>query len=344
MAAIHKLDRKKQSQRRTALLGLAADKPEYAGVCLTSEEMAELLDDKCALERKERYLRHVAACNDCYREWLTLHDVLDAIPDNKREPRGFQILKPGKMVFFGTLLAAAASVVVFLNINYKVTEKDSPPAPIASMRQELPSPGQENEKSLPDISLRTERLADGKNVRNPEKSLVTPETPTKKREMDVSNDARRIEKKKALPVAPEVNPPAPASAPKEELPVQRSFSAEQALPKTSREDVARKAIQPQAGSGMPLPQQNGEQIEAITFERWREKVENGCAERQESATFWREIDKEGRQLQSRPEELKQSERGILESLLPLFYEIEKKNVAERCRRVMNLFAEERTNR
>jgi hypothetical protein len=344
MAAIHKLHRKKQSERWTALLGLAADQPEYAGVCLTSEEMAELLDDKCSLERKERYLRHVAACNDCYREWLTLHDTLDAIPDNKREPRGFQILKPGKMVFFGTLLAAAASVVVFLNINYKFTEKDSPSVPIASMRQESPSPGQENEKSPPDISSRTEKLADGKNVRNPEKSLMTTDTSTKRREMNVSNDARRVEKKKSLPVVPEVNSPAPASAPKDEPPVQRSFSAKQALPKTSREDVAQKAIQPQAGSGMRLLRQNGEQTEAISFDRWREQVKNGCAERQESATFWREIEKKGRQLQTRPEEMNQSEKEILENLLPLMYEIEKKNVTERCRRVMDLLAEERTNR
>jgi hypothetical protein len=346
MAAIHKLNRKKQSERRTALLGLVADQPEHAGVCLTSEEMAELLEDKCSLERKEQYFRHIAACKDCYREWLTLHDILDAIPENKRESgsRIFQILKPGKIAFFGTLLAAAASVVVFLNINYKVTEKDTPPVPIASMRQEPPSPGQEKEKSPPEISLQTEKPADGKNVRNPEKSVVTPETSTKKRETNVSNDAHRIEKKKSLPVAPEVNSPAPASAPKEGPPVQRSFSAEQSLPKTSGEDVTRKAIRPRAGSGMLLLQQNGEQIEAITFDQWREQVEKGCAERQESVTFWREIEKKGRQLQARLEELNQSEMEILESLLPLMYEIEKKNVAERCRRVMDLLAEERTNR
>ena len=62
MATIHTIEQKKQAERRTALLGLAADQPAVAGVCPTSAEMAELVEDLCPPEKKEQFFRHIAVC------------------------------------------------------------------------------------------------------------------------------------------------------------------------------------------------------------------------------------------------------------------------------------------
>ena len=138
--------------------------------------MAELVENTCPIERKEKYFRHVAVCESCYREWLTLHEVLDQMSESKRESRIFKIFKPGKMALFGTFLAAAASVVVFLNINNTVTEKESLPVPVESMRQEVSSPGQEKETSPPDRALQAERKAEDNDGRTPVKSAMKTET------------------------------------------------------------------------------------------------------------------------------------------------------------------------
>jgi hypothetical protein len=337
MASIHKL--KKRSDRRTALLGLAADRPVSAGVCLTPEEMAELVENQCPIERKEKYFRHVANCESCYREWLTLHEVLDQMSESKRESRIFKIFKPGKMALLGTFLAAAASVVVFLNINNTVMEKESLPVPAAPMRQEVSSPGQEQASPL-DRALQAERKAEDNDGRTP----VKPAMPTEalKQKMPVVHDAVRIERKKSVPPVPPATPPAPVTVPKEGTPAQQSFPTEQALPETSGEDVTQKAIRSRAGSGMAIP--NKGQIGAAAFDQWREQLESGCAERRESEAFWLEIEQKGRQLMENSEELEGEEKEILKNLLFLTTGIEKKNAAERCRRISDLLAEERENR
>ena len=108
------LDRKRLADRKTALLGLAADSnSEKHGSCLSSEEMGELLDHCCSPEQRHHFLTHLSTCDTCYREWLDLQAC--------RETRAV----PGKPLLFrrkvlpiaGSLLAAAASVVFYLNID-----------------------------------------------------------------------------------------------------------------------------------------------------------------------------------------------------------------------------------
>ena len=93
-----------------------------------------------------------------------------------------------------------------------------------------------------------------------------------------------------------------------------------------------------------MQQQNRLQIGAVAFEQWREHLENGCRERQESEGFWQEIERKGRELATRSGELKPGEKENLENLLMLTSGIEKKNIPERCRRILDLLAKERVVR
>jgi hypothetical protein len=338
MATIHKFEQKKQADRRTALLGLAADQPAEAGVCPTSAEMAELVD-QCSTEKKEQFFRHIAICENCYREWLTLQMVLDKRIGSKKKSRVFKFFEPGKMALFGTLLAAAASVVVFLNINLPTTEKTSLIAPIESVRQE-PSSVREEEKSRPAVPAEQQDTPPA-----PAKSASKPEPLRKKQETPASVDAFKMEKKRSVPAAPATMHPAPASALKKDLPAQESISAEQALPKAAGEAAATDgAVRSQTGGGIPALRHNRLQAGAAVFGQWREQLENGCREQRTSEAFWQEMERKGREVKARSGELQQDEQTTLENLLLQTSGMETANIQERCRKILDLLAEERKGR
>ena len=338
MATIHKLDQRKQADHRTALLGLAADQPPSAGVCLLPEEMAELVEDICPAEKKKQLFRHIAVCETCYWEWLTLQMVFDKRIKSKKKSRLFKFFEPGNMALFGTLLAAAASVVVFLNINLPSTEKTSLIVPIESMRQE-PSSVREEEKFRPAVPAERQDTPPA-----PTKSALKPETLPKKQEMPVSIHAVKAEKKKSAPAAPAAMSPPPTSTLKEDLPAQESISAEKVLPKAAGEAATDGAVRSQPGGGMPALQQNRLQAGAAVFGRWQQQLENGCRQGRTAEDFWQEMERKGRDVKARSGELKPDELKNLENLLLLTTGMEKANVSERCRRILDLLAEERKGR
>lgn len=121
------LKRQREADTRVALLGLAANcQAARQGKCLSSAEMALLLDAKCSTDQRQSYLTHLGSCDSCYDEWRDVQQELDNV----------KVLPQKKTLFFqqrfltisGSLLAAAASVVFYINM-------ETNPGP-----QELPSP------------------------------------------------------------------------------------------------------------------------------------------------------------------------------------------------------------
>jgi hypothetical protein len=326
MATIHTIDQKKQADRRTALLGLVADQPAAAGVCPTSVEMAELVENMVTPEKKELLFQHIAVCESCYREWLTLREVLDQRFEGKKRLKIFTFFRPGKALF-GALLAAAASVVVFLNINHPVTT--SPPVPVESFRQ-TPAPLlREEEKSRP-------ILQDKGILPALKKSALKPDTLGKKQEMPVLPNAVKV--RKSAPAAPAAMAPAPVSDLKEGLPVQESNAA--GTPKASGEAVTEDTLHPQMGGRRAMLRQNRLQGRAAVFGQWREELENGCRVGQTSEAFWQEMEQKGREVKARSVDLSPDEQKTLKNLL-LIIGNDKADVPERCRRINDLLAEER---
>ncbi len=329
MATIHKLDRKKQADRRTALLGLAADQPAVAGDCPTSVEMAELLEDMVPPEKKERLFQHIAVCESCYREWLTLREVLDKRPEGKKRPQIFTFFTPGKALF-GTLLAAAASVVVFLNIHPPLDM--APVVPVESIRQEPAPLVRQEEKS---------RLVqqDRGVLSAPEKSALKPDTIGKRQEMPALPDADKV--RKSEPAAPATMAPAPVSDLKEGLPARESNAA--GGPKASGEAATDGTFQPQTGGRKAMLRQSRLQGGTAVFGEWREELENGCREGRTAEAFWQEMEQKGREVKARSVDLSPDEQKQLENLL-LIIGKDKADVPERCRRINDLLAVGRQDR
>jgi len=129
MANKDELKRKREADQRAALLGLAADrKTEKPGSCLSSQEMAELLDGKCETVQQQSFLAHLASCDSCYREWLELDQELSHDQSVLQKPLLFQ---RKFLTVSGSLLAAAASVVFYLNLDQAPGPQKVPaPAPL----------------------------------------------------------------------------------------------------------------------------------------------------------------------------------------------------------------------
>jgi hypothetical protein len=124
MANRDELKHKRETDSRVAQLGLAADLQDSPqGSCLSSKEMAELLDGKCEIDQQQLYLAHLSSCETCYREWLDLQQELSR--GNVVQKKAL-IFQRRFLAVSGSLLAAAASVVFFLNLNISPGPGDSP--------------------------------------------------------------------------------------------------------------------------------------------------------------------------------------------------------------------------
>ena len=116
MAKRYSIHRSNDADKRTALLGLAlSGSNDEEGSCLSDEEMAALVDGACSTEEGEQYLLHLANCSGCYQHWVELSKIVRF--DKKRnKDTTHKVFRPRFIVWAGSFLAAAASVVLFLNI------------------------------------------------------------------------------------------------------------------------------------------------------------------------------------------------------------------------------------
>jgi hypothetical protein len=78
MAEIHRLDKQRQADRRTALLALHASGKQPSADCLDDNELACLVDGACTAEEKEKYFHHLADCSSCLHAWLELAECAQA--------------------------------------------------------------------------------------------------------------------------------------------------------------------------------------------------------------------------------------------------------------------------
>ena len=104
---------KKKAEQATVLLSLAAIDKEAQGPCLTPQEMAELIEDRCDKDTLETFWQHLGSCNRCYSEWLFLKRYQGPV---KKRGQIYRLSWSKKLGVVGSALAAAASVAVYLNI------------------------------------------------------------------------------------------------------------------------------------------------------------------------------------------------------------------------------------
>ena len=157
MAEIHNIEQKKYTDRQTALLALAATSEDAEKTnCLTADEMACLVDSQCAPEDQKKYINHLAHCEICYRQWVELSEFTATDKNEKSLKVIHTLFQPRNLAWAGSALAAAASIVLFLNIT---EETPSPvmhkPVRTGIERSMTPAPGVQNDVEQADSRAKT---------------------------------------------------------------------------------------------------------------------------------------------------------------------------------------------
>ncbi len=112
-----KMEQQREADRRLALLSLVSEQPEPCGACLEPEELSALIEGRLTPEQIEPCLTHLAGCERCYALWLRLdREWRGQTGRSNRNTLRRLISRPRVLAAAGSLLAAAASIAVFLNI------------------------------------------------------------------------------------------------------------------------------------------------------------------------------------------------------------------------------------
>lgn len=111
------IEQQREADRRLALLALVSEQPEPSGACLEPEELSALVEGRLTPEQTEPCLTHLAGCERCYALWLRLdREWRGQTGRSNRNTLRRLISRPRVLAAAGSLLAAAASIAVFLNI------------------------------------------------------------------------------------------------------------------------------------------------------------------------------------------------------------------------------------
>lgn len=144
MADLKRLDDKREADRLTAQLGMAAsERSEVEGECLTSEQLADVATNYCSPEERKAALAHFATCQKCYDAWVGVSLSLVAM-ESGLERRKRPLLSMRNLGYLGSAMAVAASVMVFLNIQGDMTQI----VPVAEKGVEISAQDRLEEKDL----------------------------------------------------------------------------------------------------------------------------------------------------------------------------------------------------
>lgn len=149
MAKIEEFEQYKAHQRRLALLALLADQPKTTTACLEDEQLASLVEGAVPQEEVDQYMAHLAQCDRCSGLWVQLDQEWQRQEKiEQRNKRRKLQKKPRPFTVAGSLLAAAASVAVFVTITTRVDRKISLPLTTPPARQQelaavAPAPSEE---------------------------------------------------------------------------------------------------------------------------------------------------------------------------------------------------------
>lgn len=366
MAEITDLERKRTAERRLALLVLAGEQPQPEGDCLTPEEMAALVEGTLPPAQAEADLAHLAHCEHCYALWRELdHEWQEQVEKSGRGALLRLIGRPRFLTAVGSLLAAAASIAVFLNITTEVdrhsltrlpdasVQEQTVPAPAAEPAPELPagkglpppapplSPAQrqtftaDEQATAPTAQLGEsgkKKAADRRVEERTRSDLAAkPEQPPAK-EAKRGAEVRQLPAEKTEQMAQQ----APASADRVE---EQSEQEVASLPETTN---AAPAAAPQAASrstatapAPPAAVAGGAQ--PLTVASWQNRIREGCQNRP-GTEFFSTLIEQGKQLLRQPATLQTGERQRIERILAVLGS--QQQPEQRCRAVLEILGPE----
>jgi hypothetical protein len=305
MAKRYSINQPKVADRRTALLGLAvAGRDADTTPCLSDEEMAALVDGVCSREERARYFQHLAYCETCYQHWVELSEVVASEENKRNRDKGHTLFRPQYFAWAGSLLAAAASVVLFLNIT-----REPPPTVV-----HRPMKTMVERKNLPASELQEETKSVG--------SMPMP----------AGKAVDALEDKTDYGVSSRRGSPLSAPAMKMEDHVTEEYSQAQSIAgKKKMEAVEKNAAANLDRSGSTILKQSRSPIRL-----WLDIVRLGCQRHETSQQFWTKQYMTGEQFTvfHTPEE-----KQLIKDLLPLVGKLQRETSESRsvCERILKHF-------
>lgn len=329
MAEPTELDNKRAADRRLALLALVGDQPEQTDGCPAAEELAALVEGQLAAEQRRQCLAHLAACEHCYTLWQRLHRLHQE--QSAQQPRHGLIRllsRPKVLTATGSLLAAAASLAVFLTLTARVDR-----APLLPLNQ-------------PALQEQDLQRSEGRSIPAPAPAAPPAETP--------ADEVRS----RPAPAPPAAEPASRTPAEPRPGRGREKMAQEMIRPAAPTPDAARKdeparrdatALRSKAETGQAaesLPEKKRRQEEVFETEslvgadsappaasvakvvhpgQWQERLLRGCSKGAKPA-FFTAMEQEGKGL-LRENRLSKEERERIERILSV---LGKKQPAEDC--------------
>lgn len=331
------LEAQREKERRLALLALAGgSKP--AGPCPDAETLAALVEGRLAPEQLDACLGHLAGCDACTALWLQLDQEWRQSAGKPRSKLRQFLARPRVLAAAGSLLAAAASIAVFLNLTIQADRHDLLRLPEQSAREQArPAPAPQSIEQVTRTNETTGQPAElsppaqEQPPATPMETMIQGAAPGKKVEREAATRKQKAAENKATPL---VAPAAKTGKPAEEAhdaagrmePTREKASAGSAEPAAT---LPAAAIQSMPAAPTPV-------TPAITsipsLEDWRRALRHDCqgqADRQQLAR----LQAQGQALlQHKGYTLAQADRQQLERLLALL--AEPLPVAAQCRAIL----------
>ncbi len=264
-----------------------------AGPCLSDQEMAALVDNTCSEKEREHYFQHLANCDSCYRHWLELSEIVANDKKMQDENSRPKIIRPQFFAWTGSLLAAAASVVIFLQITGKA------PTPVVPRQSMETITGN---KRGPARDQRAESTAVKSMAK---KSMAKSVKAYGDKGLDMA--ANEITSPAAVAPAPPVKKMAALDA--------TSYGQPQATIKNKQQTLAGS----RRGTLCRLPTAAGEK--GSPGRLWLDRVQQGCRHNETSSQFWQQQYRTGKQLAMLEDPV---EKQLIRELLPLVEKLQGK--------------------
>ena len=268
MAKIHSIEQKQEADRQTALLALAASSKDAEQTdCLTADEMACLVDNQCSPDDQEQFYLHLTHCEICYHQWVELSELASSTDTIKKSRKGLHTLfQPRNIAWAGSALAAAGSIVLFLNITGETpTPVMHKPMQTGVERSWVPPPGESND--LEQANSRARIM---------------------EQHIDTMHDAVQPE------IETQASTPSPVS-PENKITPEEMPTKKQKLNFTvlKEETQVMGTSGGKAVDGLPRKSIYLGQIQAS---EWIESIQQGCLSQEENIPFWEKQYQEGKKL------------------------------------------------
>ena len=304
MAKLHILKHREKGDKRIALLALAFNQKEVgSSACLADAEMAALVDGTCDDAERNRLQNHLASCELCYQHWIDLSRGVDQHGRVKKDKRSEQLIRFRHVTWAGSFFAAAASVVLFINITQVL--------PPSTMEEADKTVSKQNDST--ELQPSVEMVPAGHQSRAPAFQLADRQDIVKGQEQSADTQVAPVLKKRQFGGSHNLEKK------NEKVIRKRSYKAENIAELEKKlSDSASILKRGQSQTAM-----------------WLATLKQGCQAGQVSPFFWEQQYQQGKKITRFVDEV---EKYHLQELLPLIRNIDEKAVADRdvCREILRI--------